>query len=157
MKLSDMTLTSLEAINFWKCVNIAGTDECWEWNRGKFSSGYGCFYLRGAARRAHRVSFLLENGNLHEGMEICHSCDNHSCVNPKHLFEETHHANMIDASKKKRMWCPSGEKNHNSKLTTEQVVEILHSDGKHRDIGARFGISQVHVSRIKRKECRVNG
>ena len=46
-----------------------------------------------------------------------------------------------------------GELNGNAKLTEEQVREIRICSGLQREIAARFGITQVMVSRIRLRKA----
>lgn len=85
---------------FWKNVKI--TDSCWEWQRGTNSKGYGAVKIQNKTYSAHRVSWTLFNGDIPEGMFVCHHCDNPKCVNPEHLFIGTQKDNMQDKCKKGR-------------------------------------------------------
>ena len=87
---------------FWDKVKIAGPDECWEWKAGKNTSGYGWFSFNGTQITSNRMVWLLINGEIPNGMCVCHKCDNPSCVNPDHLFLGTHLDNMKDKSIKGR-------------------------------------------------------
>jgi len=49
---------------------------------------------------AHRFSWKAFNGEIQEGLEICHTCDVRNCVNPEHLFVATHQENMADKVRK---------------------------------------------------------
>lgn len=108
---------------FWEKVDKSkGDDKCWIWIAGLDSRGYGQFWLDGIDRKAHRISYILKNGDIPDDLIVCHHCDNPSCVNPNHLFLGTHQDNATDRDQKGRG--ASGECSGMSKLTWEQVREI---------------------------------
>ena len=90
---------------FWSKVERG--DGCWHWRGAAERSGYGSFRFRGRAQRAHRVSWVLTNGTIAEGMHVLHRCDNPACVRPDHLFLGTHQDNMDDKSAKGRCRGPA--------------------------------------------------
>ncbi len=102
---------------------------------------------------AHRFSYLLHAGEIPEGMEICHSCDEPLCVNPAHLFAGTHSDNMRDMIRKGRA-DNSGQRNGRSKLTAEDVATIRReSTGRHGEasmFARRFGVTPATVSKVIR-------
>lgn len=61
------------------------TSDCWEWTGSSFPNGYGCYWLDGKNRKAHRVAYEHHVGPIPDGMQIDHTCHNKSCVNPGHL------------------------------------------------------------------------
>lgn len=75
---------------------------CWEWQAGNIN-GYGVISERGVRHMAHRWSYQYFIGQIPDGYEICHHCDNPSCINPFHLFAGTRSDNMKDASSKGRL------------------------------------------------------
>lgn len=98
----DTSIGTVEE-RFWSKVNKSGPDECWEWNAGKQSDGYGSFWWNGSAEGAHRVSYrLCHEEEIEEGKQINHHCDNPPCVNPKHLYAGTQQENGWDQSKRER-------------------------------------------------------
>ena len=114
---------------FW--LKVQKTESCWLWQGGTAGFGYGTLcvgsHLDNSLQRipAHRFSWQLHYGPIPEGREVCHNCptgDNPSCVNPAHLFLDSHKGNMLDAQAKGRM--PRGERNGQAKLSEEDVMEI---------------------------------
>lgn len=90
---------------FMKHVNK--TDTCWLWTGSIDVSGYGDCWFRGKTDGAHRVAWLIFNGEITDGLFVLHRCDNPKCVNPEHLFLGTHSDNMRDASSKGRLKTPN--------------------------------------------------
>ena len=76
---------------FWS--KVEKTDECWNWTAYKNPLGYGSIYRDGKVFSAHRASYVMEFGEIPEGMDIDHQCHNTSCVNPAHLKAMTRKEN----------------------------------------------------------------
>lgn len=144
--------------DFNNCYSIL-ENGCWFWNKYKNKKGYGSFYYMGETL-AHRSSYLIHNGNIPEGNLVCHSCDNPSCVNPKHLWVGTNSDNQIDCVLKGRAKrnTPCGEKNHLTKLSYEQVLEIRkhYSNGvMQKEIALIFNTDQSNISYIVNNKTRI--
>jgi hypothetical protein len=120
-------------VRFFKYVIKSNDDNCWIWTGAKTPFGYGRFGTIGNKRvYAHRFSYEIHEEKIPNGYLICHSCDNPSCVNPKHLWLGTPKDNMDDMRKKGRNSGDTGQylksfkgSNHPcSKLNEEKVKEI---------------------------------
>lgn len=137
---------------FW--AKVVKFDSCWIW-RGIWSNHYGHIKLNGKDVAAHRLSYELTNGPIPEGMFVCHTCDNRSCVRPDHLFLGTPRDNIQDASRKGRL--PTGERSY-ARLRPELVKRgITHykarlTEGDVRHIRDRYaaGASQKALARTYR-------
>jgi hypothetical protein len=77
---------------------------CHEWTAGIFkATGYGQFAVTSTQPEvAHRVAWVLANGEIPGGLWVLHKCDNRLCSNPEHLFLGTQTDNMQDMAKKGR-------------------------------------------------------
>jgi hypothetical protein len=96
---------------FWSRVRRQEGDGCWLWIAGTVSSGYGAIVVGGRQAAAHRVSWVIANGPITDGLWVLHDCDARysvddtsyrACVRPSHLFLGTHRDNVVDAVKKGR-------------------------------------------------------
>ena len=85
---------------------VEKTDDCWNWIGAKYRKGYGHFRMKIDGKwvmyKAHRYSYEYYNDKSAQGMIICHTCDNPSCVNPAHLFAGSNQDNVDDKLAKGR-------------------------------------------------------
>lgn len=94
--LEPSELTELARfIRFWEKINK--TETCWLWTASTRGSGYGCFRFNGRTESANRVSWIIHNGEIPDGLLVLHKCDVPSCVNPDHLYLGDFSQNMKDA------------------------------------------------------------
>lgn len=87
---------------FMKKVVVSKFTDCHIWIGGRFRSGYGDFRSYKKERRAHRAAWDLLLGDIPEGLQVLHKCDNRLCVNPDHLYLGSNYDNMQDKIRKGR-------------------------------------------------------
>lgn len=133
---------------FWR--QVQKTDFCWEWQGTRNALNYGHFRIRHKTAKAHRVAWMICNGDIPKGLFICHACDNPPCVNPAHLWIGTELENIKDRDTKKRV--AHGEKHYNCKLSDADILTIFNAKGTQKAIAEKFGIDQSWVSDIKNKK-----
>lgn len=152
--MNPQKLTERNFKRFAEKFNRGGVDECWEWLAGKNRDGYGLIKWDKTMKRANRISWVIHNGNIPDGLQVLHTCDNPACVNPNHLFLGTPKVNSDDKIKKGRHINPAGENNGKSVLTQSQADEIRLLYTNHNltqcEIAKRYGVHQTVISRIVR-------
>lgn len=96
-------------------TNFKVVKGCHIWTGSKTRDGYGKTSRVVNGKRkffsTHRLSFLINFGDIPEKLYVLHKCDTPLCINPEHLFLGTHQDNMTDMVKKGR------GKNHNTNKT----------------------------------------
>ena len=131
--------------------------DCIEWPRARTRAGYGVKWDGSRTRYVHRLAYEEAHGvTLTSHDFVCHSCDNPSCYNIEHLFLGDYQKNSADKVAKNRQ---AREFNlPHTKLSDEDIVEIISSlerGERNKDIAARFGVHQSHVSKIVARTRRV--
>jgi hypothetical protein len=137
---------------------IDKTETCWQWKGVKCPQGYGHISYKGRPTGAHRVSYLLYRGEFPQHLQVLHTCDNTSCVNPDHLFIGTQKENMADRTEKGRTLF--GERNPRAVLSKYQVRRIR----EFRDVGVsaydlkmQYGVSLSTIHKVLRNETYTQG
>lgn len=158
-------LTRDEADRFWSKVAKGDPRECWLWIAGRFSFGYGAFWLRRKLVKSHRVAWSIANRRaVPDGLFVCHSCDVPACCNPAHLWIGTNQDNTADKVAKNRQatgdLVPAetrarGERQHLARLT-EDAVRMIRAECFRGRSGAsvarELGVDQSTVRRVVRGE-----
>jgi hypothetical protein len=152
--LADDQRMAAVGARFWEKVDMSG--DCWMWTASLTSAGYGRFKVKSYhSVPAHRVAFALANHEHPKNMLVLHSCDNPTCVNPKHLRLGTAKDNTEDMFRRgrNRTGDQSGENNGNAKLTEVEVLAIkgMIAEGrKNTHIAPEFGVTHQLISQIRR-------
>ena len=123
--------------------------------KGSNHLGYARIELCGNKKsrvRAFIHTLVMEAfvGKCQDGYQVNHinanKMDNRWPENLEYLTQE---GNMKHAWGLGIMNPTHGEKHHSSKLTEDEVREILRATGKHRLIAAKFGVRRATISYIK--------
>lgn len=152
------------AERFW--AKVEKSEACWNWKASKSKKGYGNFVHKSFPTiLAHRISWILSNGAIPAMLDVCHHCDNPSCVRPDHLFIGTRSDNMQDcvnkgrhkgtqylrAGRSNRKYAV-GSKNRTSKLTEEQAIRAKQCSRKRGEatrLAKEFGVSLSIICDIR--------
>lgn len=87
-------------------------DNCWLWDAGKTTAGYGIFWNGTTMQAAHIFSYQMFRGPVPEGLQLDHLCRVRHCVNPQHLEPVTQMENMRRGMtwefNRRKTQCPRG-------------------------------------------------
>lgn len=162
-RLNDAFDESKIKQRFWRRVAITSNNEkCWNWTASKDKFGYGNFQSKLHKKcNSHRYSYLINNGNIQKGLCVLHTCDNPSCVNPKHLFLGTHAENSADMVRKNRQAkgethftrtkphrIARGENGGIHKLKNENVIDILTRKMSANDYAKKYNVTISNIFKI---------
>lgn len=86
---------------FWSKTKINETTGCLEWTGCSHPSlGYGIFGSRyitnSSTRYTHRITWIINFGQIPNNLKVLHKCDNPKCVNINHLYLGTQSDNIRD-------------------------------------------------------------
>lgn len=135
-------------------VNINPVSNCWEW-QGSKRQGYGRTIIgsrKDGTRKSvsvHRLSYEIYNGEIPKGYEVCHKCDNPSCINPEHLFVGTRQDNIDDRERKHRNVVKIGEEQPRAILTKKAVKdarwERYYKGTSYSLLAKKYGVSKKTI------------
>jgi hypothetical protein len=135
---------------------VEKTESCWIWKGAttrprEHPRAYGQFYYNGKTIVASRASHLLFVGEVPDGMDVCHTCDNPLCVNPNHLFIGTRSENMKDCADKGRYFIQENPHlTHTAKLSPSDVLDIVALKDKFtiKELAEKYGVTIVSIGDI---------
>lgn len=141
---------------FWSKVDRRGADECWPFTGKPNCNGYGILNYGGKRILAHRISSIMVDGPIPNGICVLHHCDNPPCCNPAHLFRGTRVDNNADMRAKGRGSNPPrndvrGSRNGHAKLTEEDIPRVRRARRDGASVGAlasAYGVSHSLISMI---------
>lgn len=151
--LSKSDFNSTLPLRFKRKCGKSIDNGCIPWNGYKTKTEYGIIRLSGGGSKkttAHRVAWVLINGDISPEILVLHKCDNPSCVNVDHLFIESAKDNTEDmVNKERHSWrykLPWQKLDSSHK----QLVSNLREQGLSQQSVADFlGVSRPLISLIE--------
>ena len=123
------------------------TDDCILWPYGQQGGGYGVMYPNGASACVHVLACERFHGPKPDGMEVCHSCRNKHCFNPRHLRWGTSAENAADCARDGTQ--VMGERSNMAKLSEADVIvirdEYASGSVSQRALAIRYGVTQSTI------------
>lgn len=100
-------------------------------------------------RYAHRVAWVLANGDLPSDKMVLHKCDVPRCINPDHLFLGTAMDNSRDmVSKGRHAWRQGTRWQKLNATDGERICDLRASGCTQQQIADWFGVSRPLISLI---------
>lgn len=140
---------------------------CIEWQGYKMPFGHGQIMLENKkVTTTHRAAWILEYGEIPDGLMVRHKCDNPPCVNIEHLELGTAKDNMEDAVNRNRV--AREFRLPHTIISDEQVAEIRDRykvyttpgirgrQSNKAELAKEYGISEGHLKEIVGKRERQN-
>lgn len=87
---------------FFERIKRDKETKCWNWVGALGATKYGTATIDRQAISAHRLSYLLFNGNLEPTLDIDHLCKNIVCVNPEHIRQTSRKENNLNSTSPSR-------------------------------------------------------
>lgn len=129
-------------------TNLGNRTSCINWTKAINRHGYGILNRKNQEYFAHRQAYVEEYGPIPKGLCVLHSCDNPSCINPKHLFLGTQLENIKDRNAKGRT--AVGLKNGKNKITWPIIRAVRENPQlSTRKLGALLGLSHTTIVSIR--------
>lgn len=98
---------------------------------------------------AHRISWMLKHGEIPQGMEVLHRCDNPKCVNADHLFLGTPMDNTRDMMAKGRHgWRKGAPWQKLCASDGERIRDLRRAGHTQQAIANWLGVSRSLISMI---------
>lgn len=145
------------ADRFWK--KVRKTSGCWLWTGGTSTYGHGRMRVCRNGDRwlvlPHRLSYLLNVGDIPQGDGfhgtcVCHRCDNPRCVRPDHLFLGTVRDNNMDGVRKGRIRVPQNPRKLSWREACRARKMYAQGYGGVRKIAAYFGLERKAMRELLR-------
>jgi hypothetical protein len=151
--LSRSEFNDTTADRFQRHCGAQTENGCIPWTSQQNKRGYGVFRLGGRDSKrtsAHRVSWVIKNGDLEPGIMVLHRCDNPSCVNPNHLFIGSAKQNTEDmVAKDRHPWRDGTPWQKLDAQSVERIRELRAAGHTQQNVADLLGVSRPLISMIE--------
>lgn len=133
-------------------IGMADANGCIPWLGAKTKKGYGTIrrLSRNRGSTAHRVAWVLENGDLAPESCVLHRCDNPSCVNADHLFLGSPKDNTRDmVSKGRHFWRHALPWQKLNVVDVERIRDLRRLGHTQQEVADWIGVSRPLISLIE--------
>ena len=117
------------------------------------STGYVARWYRGKMRRAHRLRWIEEHGEIPDDLDVLHHCDVRWCDEITHLYLGTDLDNARDREQRhRRKNNPARGVHHGkAKLDPDKVRAIRAARGtvSQRELARRYGVSKEAIRDVQ--------
>ena len=127
--------------------------DCIEFSGCKGTGGYGLKRKQGKLYKAHRLTWIDANGEIPEGLFVCHKCDNPACINLDHLFLGTNSDNMKDMYNKERgnnFFKESNPKRKINQTIANEIKELRKLGVTQQAVANLYNVDRSLISQIDR-------
>ena len=138
------------SVDYWKMRSAIDPETgCWNW-QGATACGYPYVTRKSKTYRGNRLCYQDAYGEIPEGLQVLHSCDNSRCVNPEHLHLGTAWDNMLEREARQRNTYHVGSKHAGTKFTEQDVLAIraAYPATSMLQLSKQYGVGHTTIHRI---------
>jgi hypothetical protein len=143
-------MVTLDKLAYWKARSIIDpTTNCWVW-QGATACGYPYVTRASKTYRGNRLCYMDMHGEIPKGLQVLHSCDNPTCVNPEHLHLGTPWDNMLEREARKRNTYHVGSAHVGTKFIEADVLAIraAYPATSMRQLAKQYKVGDSTIQRI---------
>lgn len=148
--------TKLRITRFMHYLKENPQTGCQEWTATRYKrGGYGQFFWgvvdgKEKIMKASRAAWILFRGEIPEGGNVLHKCNNPPCCNVDHLYIGTHLDNAKDRDRAGRTRRgPSQVRWKQTPELAQRIVDEIHSGKQLADVCATIGIGWQTLYRMR--------